>query len=107
MREHGLDAARFILNCSLWERARATSDVACPNNNHRERVFPEAIKFDMALFSGFRTGKLSRGMTASTSRPLLHVRRVTNTSEEIYKNLGLQMPTGKEEDEEVKGGHLN
>ena len=46
-----------------------------------------------------------RRVAAGTSRPLLHVRRVTNTSEEIYKNLGLQMPTGKEEDEEVEGGH--
>ena len=32
----------------------------------------------------------------------LQICRVTNTSEEIYKNLGLKVPTGNEELEEVR-----
>jgi len=32
----------------------------------------------------------------------LQICRVTNTSEEIYKNLGLEVPTGNEELEEVR-----
>ena len=58
---------------------------------------------EMANLFTRHAGFLNRGGWAAPGhgRHALQICRVTNTSEEIYKNLGLTMPTGKEEDEEV------